>query len=120
MDTGEHFKNNADYESQISAVFGRMRKRKDPLISALNQRVLGSSPSASTTFSHILKYLNRSISQADADVCMLGSSLGSSTRIHHRAWSSATIEPSKSRIAGGREVSALERVLATLADHCDG
>ena len=48
MDTGEHFKNNADYESQISAVFGRMRKRKDPLISALNQRVLGSSPSAST------------------------------------------------------------------------
>ena len=48
MDTGEHFKNNADYESQISNVFGRMRKRKDPLISALNQRVLGSSPSAST------------------------------------------------------------------------
>ena len=49
MDTGEHFKNNADYESRISAIFGRMRKRKDPLISALNQRVLGSSPSASTT-----------------------------------------------------------------------
>ena len=86
----------------------------------LNQRVLGSSPSASTTFSHILKYLNRSISQADADACMLGSSLGSSTRIHHRAWSSATLDPSKSRIAGGREVSALERVVATLADHCDG
>ena len=50
MDTGEHFKNITDYELQISAVFGRMRKRKDPLISALNQRVLGSSPSASTKF----------------------------------------------------------------------
>ena len=48
MDTGEHFKNNADYESQISAIFGHMRTRKDPLIMALNQRVLGSSPSAST------------------------------------------------------------------------
>lgn len=49
MDTGEHFKNNADYESQISAIFGHMRTRQDPLIMALNQRVLGSSPSASTT-----------------------------------------------------------------------
>jgi len=49
VDTGEHFKNNADYESQISAIFGHMRTRKDPLIMALNQRVLGSNPSASTT-----------------------------------------------------------------------
>ena len=49
MDTGEHIKNNTDDDSQSSAVFGRMRKHKDPLISALNQRVLGSSPSASTT-----------------------------------------------------------------------
>ena len=48
MDTGEHIKNNTDDDSQSSAVFGRMRKHKDPLISALNQRVLGSNPSAST------------------------------------------------------------------------
>ena len=59
MDTGEHFKNNADYESQISAVFGRMRKRKDPLISALNQRVLGSSPSASTKNFNKINHLQR-------------------------------------------------------------
>ena len=50
MDTGEHIKNNTDDDSQSSAVFGRMRKHKDPLISALNQRVLGSNPSASTIF----------------------------------------------------------------------
>ncbi len=54
MDTGEHIKNNTDDDSQSSAVFGRMRKHKDPLISALNQRVLGSSPSASTKLSNSL------------------------------------------------------------------
>ena len=60
MDTGEHFKNNADYESQISDIFGHMRTRKDPLIMALNQRVLGSSPSASTKTSNKIKVLWKS------------------------------------------------------------
>ena len=85
---------------------GRSRTHPDGKI-ALNQRVLGSSPSASTTFSPFFNALQRSQSLADAGMRVLGSSLGSSTRTHHRAWSSATLWRFRSRHAderGGRQV----------------
>lgn len=77
--------------------------RKD----SFNQRVLGLSPSASTMFSLFFKQLKGSQSPADADIGVLGSSLGSSTRTHHRAWSSATLWRCRSRHAderGGHQV----------------